>query len=207
MDLICSMCTKPYPDIILQVLAVPDLLNFPKGYRMLSQGNFCFGYFPKFLYSLGPPSTIPFLLSWFCSAWWLLLSWGNMYFTYPFPLFQSHWSMITFQVPISLKLKLSSSFRNSVLKNEEYSSRSWKRSSRPPNMFSWLSAYCTGWLATITFRQTNTGGITTAGVSQLSSLHRLWLPRQLHHDCCWGVHWPYPRNEAWHIYHGKFFKL
>ena len=44
---------------------------------MLSQGNFCFGYFPKFLFSLGPPSTIPFVLSWFCSAWWLLLSWGN----------------------------------------------------------------------------------------------------------------------------------
>ena len=117
------MCTKPYPDIILQVLAVPDLLNFPKGYRMLSQGNFCFGYFSKFLFSLGPPPTIPFLLSWFvlhdgcCNL-------GKILFQ-PFSTFPT--SLITFQVPISLKLKLSSSFRNSVLKNEEYSSRSWKR--------------------------------------------------------------------------------
>ena len=65
MDLICSKCKKPCPDIILQVLAVPDLLNFPKGYRMLSQGNFCFWYFSKFLFPLGLPLTIPFLLSWF----------------------------------------------------------------------------------------------------------------------------------------------
>ena len=194
------MCTKPYPDIILQVLAVPDLLNFPKGYRMLSQGNFCFGYFSKFLFPLGPPLTIPFLLSWFvlhdgcCNL-------GKILFQ-PFSTFPT--SLITFQVPISLKLKLSSSFRNSVLKNEEYSSRSWKRSPRPSNMFSWLWAHCSGWLATITFRQTDTGRITAAGLSQLPSLHRLWLPRQLHHDCCWGVHWPYPWNEAWHIYHGEF---